>query len=139
MKIWHYSSTCFLDQILVAGSLQPGNNAGLYRVPLLWFSLDQDWEPMAAVFFGRKKDNCGAVRFGLSQNDSRLLAWRQACTLAGRSRQDRRHAETLAKRHGSNCEDWFATTHVIPIADLEFQIYRSERWCFGDEIQQCPH
>ncbi len=96
MKAWHYSELSKLAPIWEAQELLPSNTASLYAVPLLWFSKNQDWEPMAALFFGRKRESCLAMRFGLDITDSRLMDWHTTCTLARRSRQQRRHAEQLS-------------------------------------------
>jgi len=134
MKVWHYSTMEFIDGIFESGELRPTNTAGFYAAPLLWFSADQAWEAMAATLFGRKRSDCDAIRFGLDCDDHRLMNWLDTCALAKRSRQDRRHAEKIASKRGSNPAQWYATTESIAIDTLDFQLWRNGRWGYGDDL-----
>ena len=132
-KAWHYTTTTFLTKIFESGELRPTNSAELYPVPLLWFSANQKWEPMAATLFNRSPEHTNAMRFGLSADDERLLNWKESCLTFGGNRKYRRKVEKIAKKHGSIPCQWCVTTESIPLAQLHFQIWRLGVWAYVND------
>lgn len=127
-KVWHYTTLSALQPILESGELRPGNHGGIYAVPLLWFSANQEWEPMAASLFQRPRASVPALRFGMGLDDPRLHNWRDTLHIAKRNRQQRRQAEAIAVKNGSSPTDWYTTLCAVPLDQLDYQTWWGGQW-----------
>lgn len=138
--VYHYAPWAYLPAIVQHGALRPSNARADGEVPLLWFSLNQHWEPTATkvwenkagtilqMTFRQQVSQVGCIRFGLDDQDPRLLDWKQACKAAGTGRNERRAMENAGKKLGAKPEDWFATLMSVQLADLRFQVFLNEQW-----------
>lgn len=133
--LWHYTPWSYLPKIVENGALRGSNAGAPGEVPMLWFSANQRWEPTARklllspsgnaeqLTFEQQADLYGAIRFGISADDVRLLNWKSACTAAGTPRESRRELERVGKRIGASPSDWFATSAQIPLEELRLQVW----------------
>jgi hypothetical protein len=127
--VWHYTQAELLPLFREAGEARPSNRGQPHKRPLLWFSNNQIWEPMAASLFERDRQTCSALRFGLDASDERLLRWREACVIAGEAAWRTAVHEAFAKDYGSDpVKQWFASLSPIPLAHFEVEVWRDERW-----------
>lgn len=136
---WHYAPWAHLPAIVESGGLRGSNAGAAGELPMLWFSANQQWEPTAtkmlqnnagatvSLTFKQQAERFGCIRFGLSATDPRLLNWKDACTVAGTPRATRRILENVGKKKGADPAHWFATTAIIPLTELHFQVWH-EGW-----------
>jgi len=122
MIVWHYTDQRFVAEIFEAGELRPAHTVGLYGAPLLWFSADQQWEPMATMTMLTPREE--AVRFGIDASDPRLLNWKATCDFVGRTSGERKHYEKVYKKCGANATHWRAAPEPIPLEALTYQTWR---------------
>ena len=150
VMVWHYTRRDFLEAIAECEELRPSNRHGLYTLPLLWFSAQQQWEHQAtqcgdlsrrwdmskpsSIPWQRTATEHEAIRFGLPAADPRLLNWRQTCIASGMNREMRKHIEKLAKVMKSDAGKWLVTTVPIPLGDLCYQVWYQGSWCNADDV-----
>lgn len=140
---WHYTKgTSFID-IMAYGSLMPGVPA-FGKKPVLWFSLDQEWEPTSQVIevpvFGLPRPlgkamthdgYCGLFRFGIPVGN--LQTWREGRKLAKFKKQTIDILEDFAVRHGADTNLWMVATAGICVGDLMIEYWDGTRWnCIQD-------
>ena len=146
--VWHYAPWARLPAIVESGVLR-GSNAGADgENPMLWFSANQQCEPTAIkmvraqgklvqLTFEQQAETLGFIRFGLPDNDYRLLNWRASCAVAGTPRETRRTLEKVGKRQGGNPGHWFAVSSEIRLNELRFQVWLADQWCSAEgEIKE---
>ncbi len=139
-NVWHYTSWAVLPKIVASGVLQVGNVGAPDETPLLWFSANQQWEPIGAklmvtpsgkkvaLTFSQQQEKAGCVRFGLHSEDARLLDWKTACAFAGTPRAIRRALEIYGRKIGGNPAQWFATGTSIALSEFAFQVWDGKTW-----------
>ena len=137
--VWHYAPWARLPAIVESGVLR-GSNAGADgENPMLWFSANQQCEPTAIkmvraqgklvqLTFEQQAETLGFIRFGLPDNDYRLLNWKDSCAMAGTPRETRRTLEKVGKRRGGNPSHWFAVSSEIRLNELHFQVWIDGQW-----------
>lgn len=143
--VWHYTRASYMPKIEASGALVPKSEAefacnipmlkGMYisSVPLIWFSSDQLWEHSTSQLAAKRYQTwqqaayeMGAVRYGISSSDDRLLDWDKTCEISGANREERRQRKKLiphARKAGSNPALWFSCPVSIPLDELEFEMY----------------
>lgn len=150
--VWHYTKAEFLSAIEHSGELQPkaesdsnkeGIKQGLHAsiVPLIWFSSDQQWEPLCVqlsaglnrhgMTWQKLAAEQTAIRFGIPSNDPRLLDWKASCIVSSSNRGERRLMEKLVikgKKAGADVNKWFTSPTPIPLKDLSFQVWWGGQW-----------
>ena len=155
--VWHYTKMEFLPSIAKYGALIPKSEADLYQaaavrgglvsqVPFIWFSSDQNWEPLCTQLGGGMAEKSktwqqwaythNAIRFGISPLDKRLLNWEKTCKAGGANREERRLRAKLAekaKKFGSDATKWLTSTEEIPLNNLRFQMWFDNKWT-DDEL-----
>ena len=139
--VWHYTPLAHAESILQSGRLLPSNARAEREIPLLWFSCEQRWEPTAGKLVvapsGRLKMASweeqlrvyGVFRLGLSEADSRLLHWSQACKAARTPRKERLGMEQQGRLLGANPARWRACLQSLQISELSVQcLDAAEQW-----------
>lgn len=140
---WHYTTGEFAVRIAEAGVLLPTDAfIGPRERPVLWFSMEQDWEPTASKWCWqgsavRKLDRwetCaagrGLARFGI--DPSKLIAWP---ALARVARIPPKTADGLVRaglRQGAVPTRWRGSVDPIPLTEC----LAIEAWDFrGDALK----
>ena len=142
---WHYTTGDCLDKIIDAGELVPA----IRYVPkderaILWFSLDQDWEPTAnkgVVENGKNRTltleemcvHCnGVVRVGIHSCSKTLIRWPKIGKLAGMPKELIRALDKVAYEQGSNPNNWLGQFESLLLKDcLSIQIlqdFKTMEW-----------
>lgn len=130
---WHYTTREKFSLIKMAGVILPAN-AGIAEGerPVVWFSLDQHFEPTAckAITDGlgtrmltveEMHKQCGLVRFGIQPR--RLLAGAELKRKARINNQTWRELVTSANEMGADSGLWFGTLEPLPVS-----------WCVVHEM-----
>lgn len=128
---WHYTTGRHFAAIVETGMLRPSaQHIAKGESPILWFSLEQYWEPTAqkAVrengdmisvgMLGTYEKGMGLVRFGVYP--SRLVPWprlaKQACIPSGL----RRGLERSGRAQGAVPEHWYGLVgEPLPVSDVD--------------------
>lgn len=143
MMLFHYAPCSRLNEIVNSGHLRPSNAGAPSENPLLWFSSNQHWEPTAtkvlntpyglkALSFQEQASQFGCIRFGIGDEDMRLMPWRQACDSGGIRRDARRAMVLYGHKRGAKPGHWFAVCMTVALADLTFEIWRDSSWIHED-------
>ena len=138
---WHYTTGLHFERICTSGLLMPAI-AGVEHPekPILWFSLNQYWEPTASKGWEFPDGTTrtltmeetferagGLVRFGCPL---RLLRAGEALRKEARMKS----AVWLGlaaegKRQGAKVSDWWGTTKPMPIGGLAVEVMNPDwRW-----------
>lgn len=127
---WHYTTGENFERIVTVGFLQPSAiDVQPSERPVLWFSLEQHWEPTACKAWdegGRlrlltmeetRERGRGLVRFGVASE--RLTPWPRIRAIA---RIPPRIAQGLIRRaeeQGASPHFWLGTTSALPLEQIE--------------------
>ena len=128
--VWHYTTGHKFILIVEDGYLRQATaGVGPLEKPILWFSVNQVWEPTAnkmiqypdgSIEFGTRETTRtrggGLVRFGYRRD--RLHPWPKS---AKKARIDARvvaDLEASARSAGSDPGDWYGTTQPIPLSRI---------------------
>ena len=141
--VFHYAPWAYLPKMVASGCLRASNAGAPRELPLIWFSLNQQWEPTATktsggfrrLTFQEQLVTVGCIRFGLAYDDPRLMPWKRACATAGTRREDRRSLEKVGKRVGGDPEHWFAIAGDVPLSDLDLEIFGDGSWRHANPIE----
>ncbi|MBJ2225730.1 hypothetical protein I6U33_05460 [Pseudomonas carnis] len=139
--VYHYTSVSqHLPLILDSGELRPSNTGGREsEPPLLWFSRNRSWEATAGkavmhrgkiklLNMRQQHESYGCARFGIAEDDPRLMEWRDACQYAGIGRDERRAMERNGKKRGGDSTDWVAVSSTVPILMLTCETFNGITW-----------
>ncbi|WP_396623199.1 hypothetical protein [Marinobacter sp. W-8] len=138
-RIYHYTSQAqHLPQILDSGALI-GRADFENEKPLVWFSLNPNWEPTATkpvrehgvltqLTPSEYRRRFGMARLSLPADDPRLMDWRAACKYAGIPTRDRKAMEAVGKQAGGNPKHWFAAPGPISLSELKVEILDGKAW-----------
>jgi hypothetical protein len=125
---WHYTTGWHFVQIVKSNVLLPATAYIARReLPIIWFSLEQFWEPTAQKAMnplqllgmnGTYLHGGGLIRFGISP--SRLIPWPQLGRLARIPSRIMRSLERVARHQGARPELWCGTIDgPIALPDIE--------------------
>lgn len=138
-RIYHYTSQAqHLPLILESGKLIGRADLETEK-PLVWFSLNTDWEPTATKPIWQHgvltqqtphdyRRRFGMARLSLPANDPRLMDWRAACKYAGIPTRDRKAMEAVGKKAGGNPKHWYAAPGPISVSELKVEILEGKAW-----------
>lgn len=130
---WHYTHYSNAYGIREKG-LIPNATFNEYRRGVVWFSKRQDFEPAALSFYGctnaqeAAEKRGGLIRFGLPQDDKRLMPWTETSKYLGLTLSMRKGHELMARRLGSPCGNYLTAKERIPRADLLAQTWAEGQW-----------
>lgn len=142
---WHYTIGAHFLSIMDSGILLPYDpKKTLSEYPVLWFSLNQEWEPTAckgAVKRGGKyatlskyatrELGCGPARFGFPT--ALLRNWAQ---LRKAAKFKTRHSNALEKvgyDQDTIPAQWMGSLQKIAVSDLMIEFWDGQKWnCIQD-------
>lgn len=143
--VWHYTTGEALLNIWDTEVLSPSRgHFGDDTKPVLWFSSDQDWEPvMQTVHSGANgqvlnlskaeagREHCGPVRLGLPSEV--LRSWDDITRRAGFDETQIQVVRSLAREQGASPEGWMGCLERVSIWDLMIEVWDGESWeCLQD-------
>lgn len=132
-SVWHYTIGLHAEKILQCGFIRCATkHVPLNERPLVWFSMNQDFEPTATrgkivdgvrssmsisemMEFGR-----GLVRFGLPPRT--LLTGENLKRRARISSREWTLLQKTAKKAGSGSHDWFGSTEPVDTTRCIFEV-----------------
>lgn len=137
---WHYTTGIKFQQIVESGFLLP---TSVYiepgESPILWFSLNQDFEPTAVkakkmadgkIVRCSKEETShlgkGLVRFGYPSN--RLTPWSLLWKKANMQRKTSRLLEATGYKQGAIPSQWMGCLDAIPINALKIEVWDKGDW-----------
>lgn len=147
---WHYTKgTSFID-IIAVGKLMLQETV-FSKVPVAWFSLDQEWELTGQVTeipddglprsLGKSMTHnayCGLFRFGTPAGS--LKAWREGKKLLKFKKATIDIYEDYATRHGADTNLWMVAFEEICVDDLMIEYWDGVRWnCIQDPSAGSSH
>lgn len=133
---WHYTNGRRIDSILGSGVLKPSADGSGRIRPAVWFSTNQQWEETANRSV--RHINGSYLRCDREQTDmycdglfrlevdaaSATLPWREVAAMCGMRQGDMLKIESLARRLGSDPQQWYASLRPI----LREEWTAIERW-----------
>lgn len=144
---WHYTTGHCAIQIVLSGLILPATECVPAREkPVVWFSLNQDWEPTATKgivdpLTGLRRNATteemahlanGLYRFGVLP--SCLMSWTD---LKSKTRINRKTALALARvayEMGGNANHWMGTTTAVSLRHvIDIQKLVNGTWCSNPE------
>jgi hypothetical protein len=137
---WHYTTGEAFISIVESGVLRQATAfVPKNQRPVLWFSLNQDYEPTAAkaimsedgtISFGNRESTRqlgrGLVRFGL--DPKRLVTWRHLKKRAGIPSQLARALEASGRAIKARPDDWLGSFDAIGIEELVVEVWYEGSW-----------
>ena len=141
MLAWHYTTGENFKMIVADGALRPWADEFVEdERPILWFSMEQDWEPSATkgVIDSEtgKKRLCtweemltlgdGVARLGTGCD--KLIPFEQLCT---RARIPTKLAEALVttgRKMGADPANWLGTLDPMPIEGMAIDVLQVDAW-----------
>lgn len=126
---WHYTTGELFTEIMESGLLMT-TSAGCpeHERPVLWFSMNQRWEPTAnkAIIddYGyrgltmqeTKEYGRGLVRFGFPY--TQLVPWIKLWKEAGMLPEHKRALEKTGRKQGANPYHWHGVFRDIPVSEI---------------------
>ncbi|AZG15574.1 MULTISPECIES: hypothetical protein [Cupriavidus] len=144
--VWHYTVGTPLVAIARSGQLMPA--VGHASAPrsgdgILWFSRNQQWDPSATRDDGLSAARqslsraalharFGLYRFGLPEQDLRLLPWPTVTRVADIDVPEAMTMVASGLRCGAAPTDWVGTLSAIPLSDLHFEKWSGTAWVPAD-------
>ena len=142
MLAWHYTTGRKFKAIAETGALLPtavGVTSKKER-PILWFSLEQFWEPTASKaemqngamvdlkMEGTYRRGGGLARFGVSP--TKLVPWPRLALKANIPPRVRVSLEQVAREEGSEPQRWLGLINrPLLLQDVEaIEIFDGEKW-----------
>ena len=127
---WHYTTGEKFSRIIADGFLRPSTIGVVApEKPILWFSVNQTWEPTATKPLGRPDgsiqlltmEECrdyggGLCRFGIDSKS--LIRWPELGKKAKIAPTLARGLCETAKTQGANPLDWFGTIKKVPVSRI---------------------
>jgi hypothetical protein len=137
---WHYTTGENFIKIADSGVLLPTDAyIAPGEFPILWFSLNQIWEPTSrkAIFNEERKLvsftkaqterlGRGLARFGFPS--ALLTPWNSLWKLANISRKKAKALEIVGCREGAIPAHWMGCLHEIAVNDLRIEILDENKW-----------
>lgn len=137
---WHYTTGERFLSIVECGFLLPATALITSKErPVVWFSLNQEWEPTAnkmlrspdgTLIFLDKEGTCkfggGLVRFGYPLE--RTIRWPLLARKAKIPPTTRVGLELAARENGSNPNDWCGVLRPVPLDELTIEVLDGEKW-----------
>ena len=141
---WHYTTEARARSIIRSSCIEQVSN-GNSHVPLVWFSLDQEWEKSANGFIPGYNQTlfdlarCNQLwRFGV--HPIRLTLW--ADLRINFNEEDLEAFENIARNVGSNPDMWMCTEDIITTSEIEIIERYNPEFHDWEEIhikQDFPH
>lgn len=143
--VWHYTTGEELLNIWDTEVLAPPSADFAGEVaPALWFSSDQDWQPITDMFrLGSKgaalsfskaeaaRVSCGLVRLGLPE--AALHTWEKVARKAGFDDSQIQAVKTRAWAEGTSPDGWMGCLQAVSIWDLMIEVWDGQSWeCLQD-------
>lgn len=140
---WHYTVGAKVYHIAQSGVLRPtDSHIEKNEKPILWFSLEQDWEPTVCkgaisedgdfITLSKKEtsDSCGGLaRFGMRKDRHILIPWPKVGRKARMHSEIILRLEEVGKKQGANPKLWMGALKPIRIKDVDrIQFYRDGHW-----------
>jgi len=135
---WHYTTGGNFIDIMTSGILMTtSENCPTHERPVLWFSLNPNWEPTAVkgiVENGRrrtatmqetKKLGGGLVRLGYPHSE--LIPWPKLAKEAGILSRNRKMLEKTGMEQGANPHHWCGSLFPISLDELVVE-FMNEQW-----------
>ncbi|MCC9609712.1 hypothetical protein LOC68_03830 [Blastopirellula sp. JC732] len=122
---WHYTNGRRIDAILSSGILKPSSDGSGRIRPAVWFSTNQSWEETAnravrhinGSYLRCDREQTDLYCDGLFRleidADQPLLTWRELAAMCGMRPGDMLKIEALARRLGSDPQQWCASLRAI--------------------------
>jgi hypothetical protein len=137
---WHYTTGIAFQSIVKSGVLLPSKKyIAKNERPVLWFSLNQDYEPTAAkgvrlddgrVAQGSRdttyKFGGGLVRFGYAAK--RLIPWRDLKKKARIPIRVVDGLERVGRKMQAHPGDWLGSFRAISISELVIDVWDGASW-----------
>lgn len=138
---WHYTTGQKFAKIVETGRLLPtAVHIAKDEKPIIWFSLEQFWEPTAHKAIrqngqiidldmeGTYRECCGLVRFGVSH--SRLIPWPRLAKVANIPAGIRRALASVGQRQGAIPEQWCGIVGAeLRLEAVEaIEVFDGEKW-----------
>jgi hypothetical protein len=141
---YHYTTGEKVQSIITDGQLNRsiiGITEG--ELPVLWFSKNQRFENTSrkGLFYRGNKLNWDLslqhnlmtnVRFGIRNDDPRLMNWITTCSVSGTPTRDVRYMEKIGKIWGSFPSNWYGVLSDVSIKELTFQVWDGNQWIDRD-------
>ena len=141
---YHYTTGEKVQSIITDGQLNRsviGITDG--ELPVLWFSKNQRFENTSrkGLFYRGNKLNWDLslqhnlmtnVRFGIRNDDPRLMNWITTCNVSGTPTRDVRYMEKIGKIWGSFPSNWYGVLSDVSIKELTFQVWDGNQWIDKD-------
>ena len=136
---WHYTTGQKFERIAKSGYLLP-TAVGVEppERPVIWFSLNQEWEATAAkmatvpggIRMLTKDETCqlggGLVRFGYPAQ--RCIPWPRIWRRAKTPPLIRAALERIGRDEGANPAEWCGVLHPIPVRELIVDVLDEGHW-----------
>jgi hypothetical protein len=136
---WHYTTWDAYLRIVNCGLLLPTPPGYGAKRPIVWFSLNQDWEPTSARIVHDERGKCipsskeataslggWLVRLGLPRK--RLIPWSALPTSAIIPPRMVRVFEYTGLQSGADPQLWMGCHDLVPIHELVAEIFVGNRW-----------
>jgi len=144
--VWHYTVGTPLAAIARSGRLMPAaahTMAAHSGDGILWFSRNQQWDPSATRDDGLSQARqtlsraalharFGLYRFGLPEQDLRLLPWPTVTRVADIDVPQAMTMVATGLRCGAAPTDWIGTLTPVPLDDLRFERWTGSAWVPAD-------
>lgn len=137
---WHYTTgDAFLEIVKSGFLITTSEHCPQHERPVLWFSMNQRWEPTAAKGivenFQRRTASMqenkelgnGLVRFGYPH--SKLIPWVELWKQVGILPAQKRGLEKAGREQGANPYHWYGCFHEIPVDQLVVEVMNDfDQW-----------
>lgn len=148
MIAWHYTTGEKFRLIIACGELRPMAESSQDRA-ILWFSLNQQWEPTASKMRKNADGSLtpltreqayqlgnGLVRFGFPS--ARCIPWWMLGKKARIPFQTRVRLEYVGRKLGADPQEWCGVTHPISVDRLIIEVFKKNEWVRVREARGWP-